>query len=277
MKKILFLIIALFFLGCEEKQTIKIAANKWIGYAPLFYADATGCLSQNGFKLIQTVSLNESLSLYKDRLVDAFAATQVEYDEANDKNLIPVALFDKSYGADMAFSNLSFDELKNQKTINVYMEVNSVNRLLFDYIKKRLGEKNYIIHNLDQSEIEGIKLQKPFILVTYAPYDVIYQKRGYKEIINSKYPGIYIIDALFTDKEFYLKNKERFKNLNYCLKAAVKKVKEDPKSFYQKVKKYFDGYPYNDFKADLKNIKWIELKDIAGYEGMDLRYLDENK
>ena len=277
MKKILFLIIALFFLGCEKKQIIKIAANKWIGYAPLFYADATGCLKANGFKLIRTVSLSESLSLYKDGLVDAFAATQVEYDEANDKNLVPISLFDKSDGADMAFSNLSLDGLKKQKTINVYMEVNSVNRLLFDYIKKRLGKKNYIIYNLDQSEIESIKLQKPFIVITYAPYDAIYQKRGYKEIANSKNPEIFIIDALFTDKNFYLKNKERFKNLNYCLEVAVKKVKEDPKNFYNKVKKYFETYSYNDFIADLKNIKWIGLKDISGYKGMNMRYLNENK
>ncbi len=277
MKRILFLIISLLFLGCEEKPAIKIAANKWIGYAPLFYADATGCLKANGFKLIQTVSLNESLDLYKDKLVDAFAATQIEYEEANDKNLVPIALFDKSYGADMAFSNLSINELKKQKTINVYMEVKSVNRLLFDYLKNEIGDKNYIIHNLDQSEIENIKLKKPFIIITYAPYDVIYKKRRYKEIINSKYPGIYIIDALFADKNFYLKNKGRFKHLNYCLKDAVKKLKENPKSFYEKVKKYFDNYSYNDFYSDLKNIKWIQLKDISGYKGIDLRYLDENK
>ena len=144
MKRVLFLIIALFFIGCEQKQQIKIAANKWIGYVPLFYADAMGCLKDNNFKLIETVSLNESLNLYKDKLVDAFAATQIEYKNAKDKNLIAVALFDRSYGGDMAFSNVSLDKLRKAKKINVYLEVNSVNSILFDYLKKELGKKKTI-------------------------------------------------------------------------------------------------------------------------------------
>jgi len=267
-KLLIILLGSLFFLGCEKTKEFNIAVNEWIGYAPIFYANENGCLKKNNFKLITTVSLNESVELFKDKLVDVFAATQYEYKILNNKNIIPIALFDRSYGGDMAFSNYSLDELQKVKQIDVYLEINSVNSIILEYLKKHYLKYNkLIIHNMDQLQIKKIKLPKtPFIVITYSPYDNYYLKKGYKKIICSKKKDLFIIDALFTDKKLYLNYKEKFDQLKVCIKNSINDLKKDPKHFYKKIRNYFnEEYTYQDFLNNLKLIKWIDRKDIEKF------------
>ena len=212
-------------------------------------------------------------------MVKSFAGTNIEYKLSKDKNLIPVILFDKSDGGDMAFSNYDLNQLKRFKNIDVYLEIDSVNSIIFNYLKNNFFKnKNLIIHNMDQSEIEKLKFsKKPVIIITYSPYSEIYKKRGLKEIISSKHKGIYIIDALFVDKNVYLNNKKRFDNLKICIKKAIIEIKTHPKISFKKIKNYFQQeYNFEAFKEDLKLIKWIDKKDLKGYDEMPLKYSDED-
>ncbi|GAB6073958.1 type 2 periplasmic-binding domain-containing protein [Nautilia lithotrophica] len=264
MKKIyIIFFLFIFFVGCSEKRELKIAANSWIGYIPLFYADKKGWLKNEKIKLITTVSLAESLDLYKNNFVNAFAATQYEYSLLNRNDVYAIMLFDRSNGADMILSNFSFKDLKN-KQIDAYMEVNSVNYLLFQYFLKanNLNKNNFYIHNLDQGQIVKKKYTAPSLIVTYAPYDAELKKQNFKIIASTKdSSSLIVIDALFSDAEnIYLHKRQFLKVKEFSLKA-LRDLKKDPREFFKNVKDYLPGYSYEDFKADLKNIEWIIKPD----------------
>jgi NitT/TauT family transport system substrate-binding protein len=263
MKRIFFiLIIALFFVSCSEKKELKVAANSWIGYAPLFYADKKGWLKKEKIKLINTVSLAESLDLYKKNFVDAMAATQYEYFLLNREDVYAIMLFDRSNGADMIMSNFDFRKLHSK--IDAYMEVDSVNYLLFKYFlkEKNLKQNMFNIHNLDQGQIAKKNYSKPTLIVTYAPYDAELKKKGFKVIDSTKNSSsLIVIDALFSDAANIQKHKEQFIKIREFTIKALKVLKQNPKEFYEAVKEYLPGYSYSDFKADLKNIVWIVKPD----------------
>ena len=271
------------FNGCDKTKEISIAANEWIGYAPLFLANEKGWLKKEKIRLIRTVSLGESLDLYQNGLVEGLAATNYEYKKIKDK-VSPVILLDKSYGGDKILSNYPLKRLKKARHINVYLEINSVNSLLLEYFIKKHGiKKNKLsLHNADQQEIikNTYDMKKPIVVITYSPYDFLLQKRGFKEILSTKTDnGILIIDALFINKKYI--GKKRFKKLKKYIDYAILEIQTDPKKAYEEIKYYYSDYSYEKFKEDLKNIKWINspspklLKKLQN-AGVEMEKLIEN-
>jgi len=277
-KIFVFFIILTFIISCDSKEKqINLAVNEWIGYAPIFYANEKGWLKQDNIRLIRTVSLGESLNLYKSGLVNSLAATQYEYKEIK-KDVIPVILLDKSYGGDMLFSNKTIDELVHtKKKIDVYLEIDSVNYLLLKYFIKKhhisINRLNLINKDQQQLLLTTFDKSKPILIITYAPYNIQYLKKGFHVIASTKTDKtLLVIDAIFTDKNNFSKN--RFILLKKYIDQAINDIKNDPKKAYLVIQKYFPDYSYKDFKEGLKNIKWInnpnqklkqELIDIDFY------------
>jgi len=256
MKK-LFLIWVLIFLGCSKPKEINLAANEWIGYAPLFYLNEIGVLKKLNIRLITTVSLAESVNLYKSGFVCGFASTNYEYLPLK-KELTQIALFDKSFGADMIMSNKTIDEIKNSK-IYAYLEIDSVNSLLLDSFLKehKISPKNVIKIDNDQELLSKreFDFNKTNLVVTYAPYDVLFKKKGFKVIASTKSDkNLLVIDALYIRNE--IANEERFNKLKYEIKKAIDFIKKEPKKVYEIIKNYYKDYSFDDFKEALNNIKW---------------------
>lgn len=252
-------IFIIFITGCNKKSTeIKIAVNEWIGYAPLFYANEKGWLKNSGIKLIYTKSLGESLSLYKNRLVNALASTQYEYLQISNQ-VKPIILLDQSYGGDMILSNRSVKELKKLQNITTYLEIDSVNFLLLKYFLKEhnisMGTINLISSNQDQLTKMVSNINLPIMIVTYAPYDVTFKKLGFNMVASTKTDEkLLIIDAIFVDKKYPNK---RFIDLKQIVDKAITDIKLNPKFVFNMIKKYYPNYSYEDFVSGLNNIKWI--------------------
>ncbi len=261
MKKLFLVIITVFFLGCENKKEINLAANEWIGYAPLFYANEMGWLKKENIRLIRTVSLGESLDLFKNGLVNAFAGTQYEYMQVKNK-VVPVILLDKSYGGDVVVSNRPLNELKKARKIDVYLEMDSVNYLLLQYFAKHFGfdMKKFNLINLDQQEISKKDFGKdPVIIVTYSPYDVVYLKKGFYELANSKSVSeLLIVDAVFLDAECHAEN---LRGLKGYIDKAIEEIEKNPKKVFSVIKNYYPNYDFDDFKLGLQKIRWINNPD----------------
>ncbi|MEO1927396.1 MAG: hypothetical protein ABGX26_01730 [Nautiliaceae bacterium] len=246
------------FIGCESKpEEVKITANEWIGYAPLFYANEKGWLKDDNIRLIRTVSLGESVRLYESGFVNSLAATQYEYSKLKN-SVYPVLLLDRSYGGDMILSNKSLKEIKQSKNILVYLEIDSVNYLLLKTFARKynINFKKFRFVNDDQQQItkEKFDLRKPILIVTYSPYDVCFYKKGFKVISSSKDDGLLIIDALFVAKNL---KKSRFERLKFYIDKAVEIVKKNPKKVYETVRNYYPNYSYEDFLFAIKKIKWV--------------------
>jgi len=264
------LVVAFFlFFGCAKKDELKISANTWVGYTPLFYADAKGWLADKNIKLIHTVSLNESLLLYNENLISAMAVTQYEAMLAK-KKVYPVILLDKSYGADMVMANFPLNKLYKEKNINVYLEIDSINSLLFKYFLKQYPiDKNRLnIKNRDQAKIISSKYTSPSIVVTYSPYDNILEKKGFNTIASTRTSKhLIVLDAVFSDSENIKKHLKQFKYLKKVLKRALKALNDDPREFYKTVKPYLvDNCTYEKFSKELKNIKWLIGKESESDE-----------
>jgi len=258
MRVFFLMLFLLFFTACNDrdKEEIKIATNEWIGYAPIFYANEKGWLKSDNIRLLRTVSLGESLKLFKSGYVNSFCATQYEYQFAKD-NVYPVILLDKSNGGDMILANKSLKKLLKSSKIDVYLEIESVNYLLLKYFAKKynISMDKFILHDFDQNTIyEEVENKNNVIVVTYSPYDINFIKKGFIKIASSKEKDLLIIDAVFASKEI---SKIRFNNLKHYIDKAIEQLKKDPKEFFEVVKLYYKDYTYKDFMESLDGVKWI--------------------
>ena len=260
MYRIISILFIMFFIGCSvnNDKKIVILANEWIGYAPLFYIQKKGYLKEDNIEIFKTISLGESVDLYQNGLGDGLAATQYEYSLLRNK-IIPIALIDKSNGADVIMSNLSIEKLKKQSKIYVFLELHSVNSILLNQFLKiyQIPKNRIYIKNLDQQEIVDYDydFKKPLLIITYAPYDDMLKKRGFKIVDSTKNTKYLVVDALFIDKKY--KNDSRIKKLKKYLFIAINEIQKHPKKVYDEIKTYYLNYSYEDYLNDLENIKWI--------------------
>ncbi len=269
----LFLSFTLLFSSCSptENKQLKISATTWIGYSPLYYAKEKGWLKPLNIKLLHVSSLSENMYLYEAGNADAYVGTQYEYGvlSKKDPSLLPIMLFDRSYGGDIVMSNFSISKLQNTKDpIDAYLEMDSINNTLFkDFIQKyELKNKDINYINRDQAYISTLKNKnpkKPTIIVTYIPYDTKLEKNGFKNIASTKTDlDLFVIDALFTKEKTLHEHKEQFVELKKLVDRAIKSLKKDPKEFYNTVKPYILDVSYESFEKDLDNIIWIN-KEIS--------------
>lgn len=268
-KKLSFLILSIFLLtscSIQNEKKLKISTTTWIGYTPLYYAKEKGWLEPLNIKLLNLVSLSENMYLYKAGNSDAYVGTQYEYNVLKKENLIPIIMFDKSNGGDIVMSNYSVNDLlKTQSKIDVYLEMDSINSIVFDdFIKQyNLSNKQFNYLNKDQAFITNLKnSENPTIIVTYNPYNVSLEKEGFKEITSTKNnENIVVIDAMFTTREVFNENKDRFVELKKVVDKSIENLKQNPKEFFETIKAYLPDTTFEDFEQSLNDIIWIN-KDI---------------
>lgn len=266
------LFIVLFFNSCEfNNKKIKISTTTWIGYAPLFYAKEKDWLEPLNIKLINVVSLNENVNLFKSGNADAYVGTQYEYNLLNkeNKDLIPIMIFNKSNGGDVVLSNISLEKLvKTDEVIDAYLEINSINSILLDDFFKKNKLENKIINYINEDQLTISRLDakntlNPTIIATYVPYNNILEKNFFIELASTKNNNdLLIIDAMYTTQNFYYENQERFIKLKKLVDMAIEKLHENPKEFYETIKPYLENTSYEDFIASLDKIIWLN-KDIS--------------
>jgi len=267
MKNILsILAIFILLLGCStpKEKEIVISTNQWIGYAPLFYAYDKGYLKKLNIKIINSVSLAEAADIYRVGKADMVTTTQHEYHSLLEStgDIKPIILLDRSNGGDMILSNKSIEDLSKSKNIKTYLEVDSINKeILEDFIANNiLNLKNFTIINKDQQQIQSTKYtsKEPILIVTYSPYNISLQKRGFVEIASTKFiDSIIVIDALCAKKELIKNDKQRLIQLKHILDKSIDEIQQNPKQSHQIVSKYISNMSYSDYLKALKNIKWI--------------------
>lgn len=268
-KKLSFLILSIFLLtscSIQNEKKLKISTTTWIGYTPLYYAKEKGWLEPLNIKLLNLVSLSENMYLYKAGNSDAYVGTQYEYNVLKKENLIPIIMFDKSNGGDIVMSNYSVNDLlKTDSKIDVYLEMDSINSIVFDdFIKQyNLSNKQFNYLNKDQAFITNLKnSENPTIIVTYNPYNVSLEKEGFKEITSTKNnENIVVIDAMFTTREVFNENKDRFVELKKIVDKSIENLKQNPKEFFETIKAYLPDTTFEDFEQSLNDIIWIN-KDL---------------
>ncbi len=253
----------------QKETELKIIANSWVGYSPLFYAKESGWLAPLNIQLYTVISLGESLNIYETAELDAFTGTQYEFThvQQKDSTLLPILLFDRSNGGDVIMANRTLNQLKNStQPIEVYLEMHSVNQLVFkDFIQLNgLNDKTFNYINKDQLKIYTLlkenKPEYPVIIASYSPYQQKLASLGLQKLASTQDGdglSLLIIDALFTSKEKLLKHQAQFTQLKTLINNALIALKKDPFEYYQKVKPYLENTSYPDFLSSLEGIKWL--------------------
>lgn len=269
MQKILLLIISLLLLsGCtshDKEKEIKIATNKWIGYAPLFLANEDGELKELHFHLIQNVSLAEAMEVFSIGRADIVTTTQHEYFALKRSGSIkPVILLDRSNGGDMILSNRTIEELQKATKIDVYLEIDSINTELFQSFAKthHLDQNRTVFHNQDQQKIQNVENhpENAIMIVTYSPYDIPLKEKGFRTVASTKDTDtLVVVDALCARDDIIEKYHPRLKALKKVIDKAVLSIENDPHAAHQKIKKYLGNISYKEFENSLALIKWINV------------------
>lgn len=260
------LISIIFLTSCvnDKKDKLRVVTSNWIGYTPLFYAREKGLLDKLNIQLLSVVSLSESLHTYKSKHADIFLGTQYEYQEIfkKDSQVVPIMLLNKSDGGDVVMSNLTLEEIKKEdKQIDVFLELSSVNSLVFDdfITKHNIKNKNFNYINKDQSFIAQQKeFKKPTIVISYNPYNITLEKNGLKTLETTKDNiEILIVDAMFTTNDILIKYKDELKELKKIIDIAIDDLEKDEKAYYDLIKDYLYDTSFEEFQQSLSNIKWI--------------------
>ena len=276
-KTILILLSLLFtFTACTSKpqKKIVISTNQWIGYAPLFYAYEKGELDKLNITLLTSVSLAEAADLYTIGKADMVTTTQHEYNVLKNTThgIKAVILIDRSNGGDMILANKSIESLKKSKKIDAYLEVDSINQeILLDFLKKNhINEDKINFINKDQRQIQAVKndTEKNILIVTYSPYNIGLEKKGFMELASTKdINSIIVIDALCASTEIIRNDKPRLIQLKKIIDKSITAIQQDPEASYKVVSKYFSGMSYKDYLDSLTLIKWINKpsKELLNY------------
>jgi len=248
---------------------MRIVVNPWIGYSPLFYLKQTNVLDALNIKLIHTVSLANGKDFFISNDVEAIAATQYEYFESikHNKQIIPVKLLDKSHGGDVIMGNVTLQQIRKAEQVSVYMEVDSINKLFFEYFLKKhnLDRRKFLFLNIDQGKISTLnkdQVSHATLMVTYTPFDVALKKNGFKVVASSKNSKLLIFDALYVTINALTKHKEQIEMLTQKIDEAVEFSKSNPVKFYNEVSPYMNNISKEEFLESIENIQWIN-KDVS--------------
>ncbi|MBU0721400.1 hypothetical protein KJ877_08660 [bacterium] len=260
----IFLIIIVFQSACSDisgQKEIRIATSPWIGYSPLIYAFEKGWLEKENIKLVFSTSLHETIHFHQAGLVDGFTSTQFDVAPLKREELLLFMPLDRSYDADVILSNKSLDALLLDDTVSVYLELESVNKHLFDaFVKKYdINISKYTVYNKEQITLKNLKSDdaKTMLVVSYEPYASLLRHKGFDQISSAKDSDTLILDALYLNKKIYDSDKNRLERLKLLIIQAYTVFKDDPDEYYGSVKKHFEGQSKEEFIKSGQMIDWL--------------------
>ena len=114
MYRALTLALILSLLGCSDQtDTLRIGANRWLGYGPLYLADDLHWMTPSGYRLVEYPHTTGVLRGYRNRLLDAALLTLDEalILQSSGQPVQILLVADVSAGADVLFANAHIQQL----------------------------------------------------------------------------------------------------------------------------------------------------------------------
>ena len=114
MYRALTLALILSLLGCSDQtDTLRIGANRWLGYGPLYLADDLHWMTPSGYRLVEYPHTTGVLRGYRNGLLDAALLTLDEalILQSSGQPVQILLVADVSAGADVLFANAHIQRL----------------------------------------------------------------------------------------------------------------------------------------------------------------------
>lgn len=111
--------------GCSEPEdTVRIGANRWLGYAPLYLADDLGWMQQGHLRLVEYPHATGVLRGYRNGMLDAALLTLDEalILQSSGQPVEILLVADVSTGADVLFAKSSITQLSELRGKRIGVE-----------------------------------------------------------------------------------------------------------------------------------------------------------
>lgn len=249
-----------------EKPPLVISTDTWIGAAPLYYAHAKGWLREANIEILQCDSIKENLERYNSGAADIVTGTVHEYHRLKQKHsdLIPIIIYDRSYGGDVILSNKTLLQIRQSKSkTDLYLEKNTVNEEMLNAFlaENNFSKEQFTLYDRTQREIaklNALDSRKAVIAITYSPNDILLKKQGFFEIASSKNDHYLIVDGFYISRTMALTHAAETKALRAAFARGVEAYRRNPKNFYETVNPYLGGVSYEEFTAMVDTIQWMD-------------------
>lgn len=125
MPRALLLVLILSLLGCSDQtDTLRIGANRWLGYGPLYLADDLHWMTPSGYRLVEYPHTTGVLRGYRNGLLDAALLTLDEalILQSNGQPVQILLVADVSAGADVLFAKPQITQLEQLRGQRIGVE-----------------------------------------------------------------------------------------------------------------------------------------------------------
>lgn len=250
----------------RSAMPLVLSTDVWIGAAPFYYAREKGWLREAGIELLQARSINDNMHLYEAGASDMFTGTQHEFFRmrGGQSDLMPVFVYDRSFGGDVIMANRRAEELRNSsEVVQAYLEPDTISVEMLEYFveHEKVPKSKMAVAFRSQDEMARMRSTDktpPTIIVTYNPHDLMLRKQGFATVAGSKDDSYLVVDGVYVSGRLYRENPEPIRQLGAIFRRAVQAYRDDPRGFYQTVRPYLGNPSYDEFVQMRQNVQWFE-------------------
>lgn len=218
--KIMLACLAVVLISCKQNDShvLKVGANNWLGYQPLFVAQAFDFYDKNKINVVELGSATGVLRALHNGGIDMAAVTLDEAMTAlaQGKKIKVLMVADFSYGGDALIVNSGIESLSGLKGKTIGVENTALGAIMLDAIlsKAQLKLEDVQIAPVTFDEHgRFLKEGKGDALITFEPVRSKLLAQSFREVFNSKdIPGT-IIDVLVVSEHAYEQHPQHIKSI----------------------------------------------------------------
>lgn len=202
MYRALTLALFLSLLGCSDQtDTLRIGANRWLGYGPLYLADDLHWMTPSGYRLVEYPHTTGVLRGYRNGLLDAALLTLDEalslQSSGQPVQILLVA--DVSAGADVLFANAHIRQLAQLRGQRIGVENSALGAFFLSRILDlaKLAASDISVIDMPVNEhLNALRTGQIDAAVNFASASASFAPLGVHPLLDSRALPNEIIDVL---------------------------------------------------------------------------------
>ena len=202
MYRALTLALILSLLGCSDQtDTLRIGANRWLGYGPLYLADDLHWMTPSGYRLVEYPHTTGVLRGYRNGLLDAALLTLDEalILQSSGQPVQILLVADVSAGADVLFANAHIQQLAQLRGQRIGVENSALGAFflsrILDIAKLQAREISVIDMPVNE-HLNALRIGQIDAAINFASASASFAPLGVHPLLDSRALPNEIIDVL---------------------------------------------------------------------------------
>ena len=202
MYRALTLALILSLLGCSDQtDTLRIGANRWLGYGPLYLADDLHWMTPSGYRLVEYPHTTGVLRGYRNGLLDAALLTLDEalILQSSGQPVQILLVADVSAGADVLFANAHIQQLAQLRGQRIGVENSALGAFflsrILDLAKLPASEISVIDMPVNE-HLHALRTGQIDAAINFASASASFAPLGVHPLLDSRALPNEIIDVL---------------------------------------------------------------------------------